>query len=89
MLQLQTNGIFGMPATSNYASMINARFNNVNSSVKTVKQRWDETYNALPKDRQRAIDYALLAAKAEFHRRNPTLKTWTDVSAQLAKAYCT
>lgn len=87
MLQLQTNGIFGMPATSNYASMINARFNNVNSSVKTVKQRWDETYNALPKDRQRAIDYALTAAKAEFHRRNPTLKTWTDVNAQLAKAY--
>jgi hypothetical protein len=87
MLQLQTNGVFGIPATSNYASMVNARFNNTKSSIKTIKQRWDETYNALPKDRQRAIDYALSAAKAEFHRRNPTLKTWADVSAQLAKAY--
>lgn len=85
MLQLQTNGFFGVP--SNYAATKNARFNDAGSSIKTVRQRWDETYNQLPVNQQRAIDYALMAAKAEFHRRNPTFKTWNDISSQLAKAY--
>lgn len=86
MLQLQTNGVFGA-ASSNYAATKNARFNDPSSNIRTVRQRWDETYKNLPARQQQAIDYALMAAKAEFKRRNPTFKTWNDVSSQLAKAY--
>lgn len=70
-----------------YAAQRNGRFSFTASQVKTIKQRWDETYNALPQIQQRAINTALQAAIAEFKRRNPTLKGTKDLKKKLAKAW--
>jgi hypothetical protein len=82
MLQLQTNGNFATGAT--YAQSRNARFNSTKSQIRSIKQRWDETYNSLPPHQQATVDYALESAKAEFRRRNPNIKSWNQL--QLAEA---
>jgi bifunctional DNase/RNase len=82
------NGASG--ATSqNYAATKNARFSSTASQIRTIKQRWDETYNALPRIQQQAIDSALAAAISEFRRRNPQIKDTKDLKKQLAKAWTT
>lgn len=85
MLNLQTHGNFGMPSQS-YAAIKNARFKNRNSIIKTIRQRWDETYNSLPSDEQYAIDIALQAAIAEFRRRNPKFTSWNAVKKEIARS---
>jgi len=72
--------------TNTYAEQRNARFSNTKSNVRTIKQRWDETYQSLPQHQQQLVDYALESAKQEFRRRNPTLKKWKDLSLAEAKA---
>lgn len=84
MLHLQTNGVTGMPS---YAHTKNSRFSISESNVRTIKQRWDETYNSLPADQQKAVDVALEAAIAEFQRRNPKIKSTRDLKRQLPRAY--
>jgi hypothetical protein len=84
MLQLQTNGNFATGAT--YAQSRNARFNSTKSQVRSIKQRWDETYNSLPPHQQSTIDYALEQAKAEFRRRNPNIKSWNQLPLAEAKS---
>jgi hypothetical protein len=71
----------------NYAAQKNSRFSLSNSQIRTIKQRWDETYNALPKIQQETIDSALSAAVAEFRRRQPNIKTPQDLKKQLARAW--
>lgn len=73
--------------TAAYATTKNARFSSTASQIRTIKQRWDETYNSLPRIQQRAVDNALQAAIAEFKRRNPNIKGTKDLKKQLAKAY--
>jgi hypothetical protein len=73
--------------TSSYAANKNARFSLTASQIKTVKQRWDDTFNALPKNQQSAINYGLQSAIAEFQRRNPKIKGTKDLKKQLAKAW--
>jgi hypothetical protein len=81
MMNLQSMG------AASYAATKNARFNSTSSFVRTIKQRWDETYNSLPTYQQRAIDSALQSAIAEFRRRNPNIKGTKDLKKKLAKAY--
>jgi len=57
------------------------------SQIRTIKQRWDETFNALPVSQQKSINYALSAAIAEFKRRNPHITSTKTLKAQLAKSY--
>jgi bifunctional DNase/RNase len=73
--------------TQTYAAQKNARFSLTASQIRTIKQRWDETYNALPKIQQQAINIALSAAIAEFRRRHPSIKGTKDLKKQLAKAW--
>lgn len=84
MLNLLVNGASGH---ASYAQTKNKRFSLTASQVRTIKQRWDETYNSLPKIQQQAVDVALQAAVAEFKRRNPTIKGTKDLKKKLAKAW--
>lgn len=72
------------PAT--YAVTKNARFASNKSHIRAIKQRWDETYNALPKHQQELVDYALESAKTEFRRRNPGITKWSQLSLAEAKS---
>ena len=72
---------------ASYASTKNSRFSSTASQIRTIKQRWDETYNSLPTYQQKAVNHALTAAIAEFRRRNPNIKGTKDLKKQLAKAY--
>jgi len=85
MLKLQT--VNQVTTTKNYAAIKNSRFSMSESQVRTIKQRWDETYNSLPSIQQKAIDHALSAAIAEFRRRNPKVKGTKDLKKKLAKAW--
>lgn len=76
-----------MSTMQNYAAVKNARFSLKASQIRTIKQRWDETYNSLPSHQQAAIDYGLQAAIAEFRRRNPGINNLTVLKKSLAKAW--
>lgn len=65
--------------TNSYAAAKNAQYNNTSSNVKKIKERWDETYNSLPVNLQRTVDYALQSAVAEFRRRNPHLSKFSQL----------
>lgn len=82
MLKLQTNGVFG--ATTSYASTQNARFSISNSRVCSIQQRWNDTFNSLPLDSQKLVTQTLSSSVAEFKRRNPNIKKWSQL--QLAEA---
>lgn len=84
MLNLLVSGVSGQ---ASYAQTKNKRFSLTASQVRTIKQRWDETYNSLPKIQQQTVDVALQAAVAEFKRRNPTIKGTKDLKKKLAKAW--
>jgi bifunctional DNase/RNase len=77
----------GSAMPSNYAASKNSRFSMTQSQVKTIKQRWDETFNSLPPIQQRAINSSLQAAISEFQRRHPNIKGTKDLKKQLAKAW--
>jgi hypothetical protein len=83
MLQLQTNGVFGMPS---YAQNKNARFSNTQSNVRTIQQRWTETYNAMTPGMQAVVNTSLSAAIAEFRRRNPNVSKWSQLPLAEAKS---
>jgi len=68
MLNLQVQSV------ASYAATKNSRFSMTASQIRTIKQRWDETYNSLPTIQQQAVNNALSAAIAEFRRRNPNIK---------------
>lgn len=74
-------------STAPYAATKNSRFSLSASQIRTIKQRWDETYNSLPKIQQQAVNVALSAAISEFRRRNPKIKGTKDLKKQLAKAW--
>lgn len=74
-------------ASSSYATTKNDRFSLTASQIKTIKQRWDATYKTLPKNQQSAIDNRLQQSIAEFHRRNPEIKSTNDLKKQLAKSW--
>lgn len=75
MLKLHTQSV----AAPSYAQIKNSRFNNSASNIVSLKSRWNDTYNSLPYSTQQTIDYALQSAIAEFNRRNPNLKSWSDL----------
>jgi hypothetical protein len=75
-----------MPQNTTYAKLRNGRFNLTSSNIRTIEQRWKETYDNLPLFQQMAVDNALESAKAEFRRRNPNLRKWKDVADILAEA---
>jgi len=74
-----------MTATKTAAAIKNARYNSNASHVRTLKQRWDKTYNAMSPMNQAIVDATLEQAKAEFRRRNPGLKKWADLKLAEAK----
>ena len=74
-----------MTATKTAAAIKNARYNSNASHVRSIKQRWDETYNAMSPFNQAIVDNTLEQAKAEFRRRNPTLKKWADLKLAESK----
>ena len=74
-----------MTATKTAAAIKNARYNNNSSYVRTIKQRWDETYNAMSDYNKLIVDATLEQAKAEFRSRNPNLKNWKDLKLAEAK----
>jgi len=77
----------GQSTTQTYAAQKNGRFSISASQIRTVKQRWDETYNALPRIQQQAVDAGLAAAINEFRLRNPDIKGTKDLKKKLAKAW--
>jgi len=84
MLQLTTAGQFGTAKT--YAQTKNARYTSTKSNIRSIKQRWDETYNKLPAYYQSIVDGQLEAAKSEFKRRNPNRKKFQDLLLAEAKS---
>ncbi len=84
MLNLTTNGVFGVP--SSYAQTKNARFSSTKSNIRTIQQRWNETYKSLPPHQQQLVNHALAGAVAEFRRRNPSIKKWNQLLLAEAKA---
>lgn len=74
-------------AATNYAALKNARFSFSASQIKTIQQRWNETYNSLPKFQQRAVDASLQGAINEFRRRNPNITSTKKLKKLLAKSY--
>lgn len=71
------------PTATTYASTKNARYSSTKSNIRTIKQRWDETYNSHPN--KFLIDYTLESAKNEFRRRYPNLVSWNDLALAEAK----
>lgn len=84
MLNLQINE--QSISTKTYAQIKNAQYSSTKSNVRTIKQRWDETYNRLPAYYQLLVDTQLEAAKAEFKRRNPNIKKFKDLALAEAKS---
>jgi len=72
-------------ATKTAAAIKNAQYTSTKSHIRTIKQRWDETYNSLSSYNQQLVDSLLESAKAEFRRRNPGLKKWSDLYLAEAK----
>jgi hypothetical protein len=68
-----------------YATKINERYSNSASHVVTLRERWTMTYNSATPRQQQQIDNMLSAAKFEFRRRNPLIKTWADLNLAEAK----
>lgn len=64
---------------NSYATTKNAQYNNTNSNVRTIKQRWDDTFNNLPPYLQNTVSQALQNAIAEFRRRNPHIKKFSQL----------
>jgi hypothetical protein len=83
MLNLQTQPITAVKKS--YAQQKNQRFNNTASQIRSIEQRWNDTYNSLPWAQQQLVDTALNAAIAEFRRRNPTKQQWSDLFLAEAK----
>lgn len=73
-------------AQKSYADIKNERFSTNTDYVITAKQRWEETYNALPSYQQERVDYMLEQAKSEFRRRNPRLTSWNTLPLAEAKS---
>ena len=69
-----------------YADLKNERFSTNVDYVITAKQRWEETYDALPDYQQDRVDYLLEQAKAEFRRRNPNFTSWHTLPLAEAKS---
>jgi hypothetical protein len=69
-----------------YADIKNERFSTNADYVITAKQRWEETYDALPAYQQERVDYMLEQAKAEFRRRNPDFTSWATLPLAEAKS---
>ena len=69
-----------------YADTKNERFSTNADYVISAKQRWEETYDALPTYQQERVDYLMEQAKAEFRRRNPNFTKWNTLPLAEAKA---
>lgn len=80
-MQLMTN-----TTQKSYADLKNERFSTNADYVISAKQRWEETYDALPSYQQERVDYLLEQAKAEFRRRNPNFNKWNDLPLAEAKS---
>jgi len=68
-----------------YADIKNARFSNSKSAIRSVAQRWKETYDNLSFTNKLVVDQILEQAKAEFRRLNPNLKKWNQLLLAEAK----
>jgi len=71
--------------TQSYASIKNAQYSNTQSAVRTIAQRWKETYDNLSDYNKLLVDLTLEQAKAEFRRRNPNLKKFEQLALAEAK----
>jgi hypothetical protein len=72
-------------ATQSYAATKNAQYSNTQSAVRTIAQRWKETYDNLSDYNKMVVDLTLAQAKAEFRRRNPNLKKFKQMALAEAK----
>lgn len=73
------------PTTTSYAASVNATRSSSSSHVMTLEQRWDKTFNALPADTKSLVIHMLGQSIAEFKRRNPHIKKWSDLNLVEAK----
>lgn len=85
MLNLQVKPTAAVQARKTYASAKNSRFVNTASNIRTIEQRWHDTYNSLPHNQQLLVTHALKQAVSEFRRRNPQLRRWEDLLLAEAK----
>lgn len=81
MLHLTTNGV-----QLSYAQNKNARFSSTKSNVRSIAQRWNETFKSLHPYQQQLVNNALAGAIAEFRRRNPNIKKWNQLLLAEAKS---
>jgi hypothetical protein len=72
-------------AAQSYAATKNAQYSNTQSAVRTIAQRWKETYDNLSDYNKLVVDLTLEQAKAEFRRRNPNLKKFKQMALAEAK----
>jgi hypothetical protein len=72
-------------SATSYAATKNAQYSNTKSSVRTIAQRWQETYNNLSDYNKLIVDMTLEQAKAEFRRRNPNMKKFKQMALAEAK----
>jgi hypothetical protein len=68
-----------------YADKKNARYSSSKSAIRSVAQRWKETYDNLSFTNKLVVDQILEQAKAEFRRLNPNLKKWKQLLLAEAK----
>lgn len=74
-------------SVGSYAQARNSRFSSTSSQIRTIKQRWDQTFNALPRFQQQTVNNMLAGAIAEFQRNNPDLSDLPTLQSELPKAY--
>jgi len=70
----------------NYAAVRNKRFSNKKGISVSIDKRWNDTIAALPAKEQASISQQLTNAVAEFRRRMPHVKSWTDLDLVEAKS---
>lgn len=68
-----------------YASTVNAKRKSNQNNIFTLKGRWDDAINSLTASQQTAFNQLLKSAKAEFKRRHPTFKFFSDMKLVMAQ----
>ena len=70
----------------NYAAVRNKRFSNKKGLSVSIDKRWNDIIAALTATEQASIQQQLTNAIAEFRRRMPHVKSWTDLDLVDAKS---
>lgn len=66
-------------STQNYAAIRNKRFSNKQGLSVTIAKRWNDLIAAMTTTEQASVQQQLNNAIAEFQRRMPHVKSWSDL----------